>query len=379
MKIGIPRESVAGERRVALVPETVKKLAAKKIEVVVQAGAGEGSSWSDAEYQAAGASVAASFEDLVAQSDAIVKVHKPSADEIAKLKEGTALVALLYALSNAELVRSLAAKKLMSIALELIPRTTLAQAMDVLSSQANLSGYWAVVAAAARLPKIFPMLMTAAGTITPARVLIMGVGVAGLQAIGTAKRLGAVVEATDVRPETKEQVESLGGRFLQVQGVEVKQGQGGYAAEQSDEYKRKQAELVSGAIAKADVVVTTALIPGRKAPILVTEAQVKSMRPGSIIIDLAADQGGNVEGCEPGREAVKNGVVIVGSTNTPSNVACHASQAFSRNVEKLILHLTADGNWKIDLNEEITKGCVVTREGEIVHPKVKEAAGGPKA
>jgi NAD(P) transhydrogenase subunit alpha len=379
MKIGIPRESVAGERRVALVPETVRKLAAKKIEVVVQAGAGEGSSWSDAEYQAAGASIAGSFEDLVARSDAIVKVHKPSADEVSKLKEGTALVALLYALSNAELVTSLAAKKLMSIALELIPRTTLAQAMDVLSSQANLSGYWAVVAAAARLPKIFPMLMTAAGTITPARVLIMGVGVAGLQAIGTAKRLGAVVEATDVRPETKEQVESLGGRFLQVQGVEVKQGQGGYAAEQSDEYRRKQAELVSGAIAKADVVVTTALIPGRKAPILVTEAQVKSMRPGSIIVDLAADQGGNVEGCEPGREAVKNGVVIVGSTNTPSNVACHASQAFSRNVEKLILHLTADGNWKIDLNEEITKGCVVTREGEIVHPKVKEAAGGPKA
>jgi NAD(P) transhydrogenase subunit alpha len=247
--------------------------------------------------------------------------------------------------------------------------------MDVLSSQANLAGYWAVVAAAAKLPKIFPMLMTAAGTITPARVLIMGCGVAGLQAIGTAKRLGAVVEATDVRPETKEQVESLGGKYLVVQGVEYKQGTGGYAAEQSDEYKKAQAAMISGAIQKADVVITTALIPGRKAPVLVTEAHVKSMRAGSVIVDLAAEQGGNVVGSEPGKDVVKHGVLILGPVNTAANVAMHASQAFSRNMEKLLLHVTADGAWKLDLDkDEIARGCVITKEGEIVHAKVKEAA-----
>lgn len=374
MKIGIARETAPFERRVALVPETVKKLAARKIEVVVQAGAGEASSFADAEYQAAGAAVASSFEELVARVDAVIKVARPTPDEISKLREGSALVSLLYPLSQAESVKALAARKVMAVSLDMIPRTTLAQSMDVLSSQANLSGYWAVVAAASRLPKIFPMLMTAAGTITPARVLVMGTGVAGLQAIGTAKRLGAVVEATDVRPETKEQVESLGGKFLVVTGVEVKEGQGGYAAEQSDEYRKKQEEMVSGAIARADVVITTALIPGRRAPVLVTEEQVRSMRAGSVIVDLAAEQGGNVAGCEPGKEVVKHGVLIVGPVSTASNTAVHSSTVFSRNVEKLLVHLTADGNWKIDLNEEITKGCVITREGEIVHVKVKEAA-----
>ena len=374
MKIGILKETAPHEQRVALVPETVKKLAAKKFEFVVQAGAGLASSCVDAEYEAAGAKVLPSAEEVVAAADAIVKVARPTPEELAKLKDGSALVTLIYALSSPDYVKQVAAKKLLSIALELIPRTTLAQAMDVLSSQANLAGYWAVVAAASRLPKIFPMLMTAAGTITPARVLVMGVGVAGLQAIGTAKRLGAIVEATDVRPETKEQVESLGGKFLMVQGVEYKQGTGGYAAEQSEEYKKAQAAMVSAAIAKADVVITTALIPGRKAPILVTEAQVASMRPGSVIVDLAAEQGGNVAGTVPGEDAVKNGVVILGPVSTASRVAFHASQAFSRNIEKLLLHVTADGAWKINLDEEITKGCVVTKEGEIVHAKVKEAA-----
>ncbi len=372
MKIGIPKETAVGERRVALIPETVKKLAAKKIETVVETGAGMASSFSDAEYTAAGATIASSLEDLVAKSDAIIKIVRPSDAEIAKLKEGTALVSLQYPLSSPDFVKAVAAKKLMTIALDMIPRTTLAQAMDVLSSQANLAGYWAVVAAATRLPKIFPMLMTAAGTITPSRVLIMGVGVAGLQAIGTAKRLGAIVEATDVRPETKEQVESLGGKFLMVQGVEYKQGTGGYAAEQSEEYKKAQAAMISAAISKADVVITTALIPGRKAPVLVTEEQVKSMRAGSVVVDLASEQGGNVVGSEAGKDVVKNGVTIIGGLSVPSNVAFHASQAFSRNIEKLLLHITADGNWKIDLNEEITKGCVITKEGEIVQAKVKE-------
>jgi NAD(P) transhydrogenase subunit alpha len=380
MKIGIARESTPGERRVALVPETVKKLAARKLEVVVQAGAGEAAFYGDADYRAAGATVAPGVGALVAASDAIVKVNRPTPEEAGALREGTALVCLLSPLTQLDLVKTLASRKVTAISVDMIPRTTLAQSMDVLSSQANLAGYWAVVAAASRLPKIFPMLMTAAGTITPARVLIMGTGVAGLQAIGTAKRLGAVVEATDVRPETKEQVESLGGRFLQVAGVEVKAGQGGYAAEQSEEYKRKQAEMVAGAIAKADVVITTALIPGRRAPVLVTDEQVKSMRPGSVIVDLAAEQSGNVAGSEAGQEVVRHGVTIVGPVSAPSRVASHASLVFSRNVEKLMLHLTADGAWKINLDEEIAKGCVITREGEIVHPKVKELASqGPSA
>lgn len=374
MNIGIPKETAPGERRVALVPETVKKLSAKKIQTVVETGAGTASSFLDPEYEAAGARIASSFEDVVGQSDAILKVIRPTEGEMSKLREGTALVSLQYPLSSPDFVKAAAARKLMTIALDMIPRTSLAQSMDVLSSQANLAGYWAVVAAATRLPKIFPMLMTAAGTITPSRVLIMGVGVAGLQAIGTARRLGAIVEATDVRPETKEQVESLGAKFLTVQGVEYRQGTGGYAVEQSDEYKKAQAQMIAGAISKADVVITTALIPGRKAPILVTDDHIKSMRTGSVIVDLASEQGGNVVGSEAGRDVVRHGVTLIGGLSVPSHVAFHASQAFSRNVEKLLLHLTADGAWKIDLNEEITKGCVITREGEIVHSKVKETA-----
>jgi len=373
MKIGIPKETAPGERRVALIPETVKKLAAKKIETVVEAGAGLASSFSDEEYQASGAAVASSFEDLCSRTDGIIKIVRPSDAEMARLKEGSALVCLQYPLSSPDFVKAAAAKKLLTIALDMIPRTTIAQAMDVLSSQANLAGYWAVVAAATKLPKIFPMLMTAAGTITPSRVLIMGTGVAGLQAIGTAKRLGAIVEATDVRPETKEQVESLGGKFLTVQGVEYKQGTGGYAVEQSDEYKKAQAAMISAAIAKADVVITTALIPGRKAPVLVTEDQVKSMRAGSVIVDLAAEQGGNVAGSEAGQDVVKHGVTIIGGQSVPSKVAFHASQAFSRNIEKLLLHVTADGAWKLDVEkDEIARGCVITRDGVILQAKVKE-------
>ena len=375
MKIGIPKETAPGEKRVALIPETVKKLAARKIETVVETGAGTASSFSDDEYKAAGATIASSLEDLASRVDTVIKVIRPSDAELAKLKDGSGLVSLQYPLSSPDFVKATNAKKLLTIALDMIPRTTLAQAMDVLSSQANLAGYWAVVAAATKLPKIFPMLMTAAGTITPSRVLIMGTGVAGLQAIGTAKRLGAIVEATDVRPETKEQVESLGGKFLMVQGVEYKQGTGGYAVEQSDEYKKAQAAMISAAISKADVVITTALIPGRKAPVLVTEEQVKSMRPGSVVVDLAAEQGGNVAGSEAGKDVVKNGVTIIGGLSVPSNVAFHASQAFSRNIEKLLLHLTKEGEWKLvlnDPNDPIPPGCVITKDGEILQAKVKE-------
>ncbi len=373
MRIGVPRETADAERRVAIVPETVKRLAAKGIETVIEAGAGGRSFYPDEEYRGAGASVVSSFADVVAQADVLVRVNGPDEAGVSALKEGSALVSLLYPVSQGPVVKALAARKVMAIALDMIPRTTLAQSMDVLSSQANLAGYWAVTAAAARLPKIFPMLMTAAGTITPARVLVMGVGVAGLQAIGTAKRLGAVVEATDVRPETKEQVESLGGKFLEVTGVEVKAGEGGYAAEQSDEFKRRQAELIAGAIAKADVVITTALIPGRKAPVLVTAEHVKSMRPGSVIVDLAAERGGNVVGTVPGQDVEVDGVAILGPVSAPSRVAGHASLVFSRNIEKLLLHLTKDGDWAVDLAQEIPKGCVITKDGEIVNARVKEA------
>lgn len=375
MKIGIPKETATDERRVALIPETVKKLTAKKFEFVVQAGAGDLAWFSDSDYQAVGAAVVPTAEALYAAADTVVRVHKPEPPQIAAQREGTTLVSLLYPLFNADLVKALAARRITSLALDMIPRTTLAQSMDVLSSQANISGYWAVLAAAHRLPKFFPMLMTAAGTITPARVLVMGAGVAGLQAVGTAKRLGAVVEATDVRPEVKEQIESLGGKFLEVKGVEVKAGTGGYAAEQSDEYRKKQAEMVAEHLAKADVVITTALIPGRRAPTLVTDAHVKSMRPGSLIVDLAAEQGGNVEGCQPRMEAVRHGVTIIGAVNVPSHVAVHASQSFSRNVEKLLLHTTKDAAWNLNMADEIVRGCVITENGQIVHAKVKEVVG----
>jgi NAD(P) transhydrogenase subunit alpha len=316
MKIGVPHETAQGEKRVALVPETVAKLVKRGLEVVIEPGAGVPATYSDAEYEKAGAKTGDPWS-----ADLVLKVQKESAGGATKLKEGSTLVSFLYPLSNLDVVRAIAKRKAAVIAVDMIPRTTLAQSMDALSSQANLAGYKAVLIAAERLPRFFPMLMTAAGTITPARVLVFGAGVAGLQAIGTAKRLGAVVEATDVRPETKEQVESLGGKFLQVQGVEVKQGTGGYAAEQSDEYKRKQAELVSDRISKADVVITTALIPGRKAPVLVTAAQVKSMRSGSVIVDLAAEQGGNVEGTVSGQEVKVDGVTIIGHPNLPSTMA----------------------------------------------------------
>ncbi len=374
MRVGVTKETEPGERRVAVVPETVKKLAAQKLAVSVERGAGLAAGFRDEEYTAAGATVVERSEVLA--TDLVLCVKRPTPDVVASMKRGAALVTLLYPLGSPEVVRAAVEQRLLVIALDMIPRTTLAQAMDVLSSQANLAGYWAVVAAAARLPKIFPLLMTAAGTITPARVLVIGAGVAGLQAIGTAKRLGAVVEATDVRPETREQVESVGGKFLVVEGVAVTQGAGGYAAEQSDDYKKKQAEMVSQAIARADVVITTALVPGRKAPRLVNDAQVASMRPGSVIVDLAAEQGGNVEGSESGRDVTRHGVLLIGPANTPSNVAHHASIAFSRNIEKLLAHLTKDGAWTIDLAEEITAGCVITQDGAVVHAKVREAMKG---
>ena len=373
MRIAVRKETAPGERRVAIVPETVKRLAAKKIDVSVETGAGSESGVSDEEYRAMGARVDKSFDALLADADALVQIRPPGNDDVKKLKEGIALVSLLYPLVSSDLVRALAARKVTAIAVDMIPRTTLAQMMDVLSSQATAAGYEAVLLAATALPRFFPMLMTAAGTIAPARVLILGAGVAGLQAIGTARRLGAVVEAFDVRKVAKEQVESLGAKFVEVDSKEDAQTAGGYAREVSEEYKKKQAELLATHVSKADVVICTALIPGRRAPVLVTADMVKSMRAGSVIVDLAAEQQGNCELTKPGQTVVEHGVTLVGVTDMPSRLSAHASQMYSRNMEKLFGYITKDGAWKLDFKDEIVAGSVITHDGQIVHASVKEA------
>jgi NAD(P) transhydrogenase subunit alpha len=372
MRIAVRKETAPGERRVAVVPESVKRLAAKKIDVSVETGAGVGSGASDDEYRAVGARVDKSLEALVADADAVVQIRPPALEEVKRLKEGSALVSLLYPLTSPDLVRALASRKVTAIAADMIPRTTLAQMMDVLSSQATAAGYEAVLMAAAALPRFFPMLMTAAGTIAPARVLILGAGVAGLQAIGTARRLGAVVEAFDVRKVVKEQVESLGAKFVEVDSKEDAQTASGYASEVSEEYKKKQGELLAAHVAKADVVLCTALIPGRRAPVLVTADMVKSMRTGSVIVDLAAEQQGNCELTKPGQTVVLHGVTLIGVTDMPSRLSAHASQMYSRNMEKLLLYITKEGAWKLDFKDEIVAGSVITHEGQVVHAKVKE-------
>jgi NAD(P) transhydrogenase subunit alpha len=372
MKLAVPKETEPGEERVAVVPETVKRLIKKGIEVSVESGAGEGARFPDEEYKEAGATIEASPEALLASADVVVKVQPPTPEEIARTREGAALISLLYPLANPDLVGSLAARKITAIAVDCIPRTTLAQMMDVLSSQSTIAGYYAVILAAQALPKFFPMLMTAAGTIAPAKVLVLGAGVAGLQALATAKRLGAAVEVFDVRKVVKGQVESLGAKFIEVDMAEDAETKSGYAKEVSEEYKRRQAELIHQHIAKSDVCITTALIPGQRAPILITEEMVRDMRPGSVIVDLAAEQGGNCALTEPGAEVVRHGVAILGFLNLPSRMAVHASQMYSRNMEKFLLHLAGDSGLKVDFQDEITRGCVITHGGEIVHAKVKE-------
>jgi NAD(P) transhydrogenase subunit alpha len=378
MRIAVRKEGGAGERRVAIVPESVKRLAAKKIDVSVEAGAGAASFSSDDEYRAAGARVDASAEAALADADAVVQIRPPSVADVARLKEGSTLVSLLFPLVDQDVVRALAARKVTSIAVDMIPRTTVAQMMDVLSSQATAAGYEAVLLAAGALPRFFPMLMTAAGTIAPARVLILGAGVAGLQAIGTARRLGAVVEAFDVRKVVKEQVESLGAKFVEVDTEDAATA-GGYAKELTEDAKKKQAEAIARHVAKADVVICTALVPGQRAPVLVTEAMVKSMRAGSVVVDLAAEQQGNCELTKPGATVVEHGVTLIGVTDLTSRMCAHASQMYSRNMEKLLFYVTKDGAWKLDFKDEIVAGSVITHEGQIVHPKVKEAAGGAAA
>ncbi len=291
------------------------------------------------------------------------------------MKEGSTLFAPLLPLVSHELVKALAARNVTSFAVDFIPRTTIAQMMDVLSSQAAAAGYGAVVLAAGALPRFFPMLITAAGTIAPASLLVLGAGVAGLSAIGTARRLGARVEAFDVRKVAKEQVESLGARFVEVESDEDAQVAGGYAKEVSEDYKRKQAEVLARHVAKADAIICTALIPGKRAPVLVTDAMLKTMKPGSIVVDLAAEQGGNCEGSVAGQTVVKHGVSIVGAVDLPSHLAVHASQMWSRNMEKFLFHLTKDGQLKLDPKDEITRGCLITHAGAVVQERVREALG----
>jgi len=377
MKVGVPRERAEGEHRVALVPESVKKLVASGVAVVVEQGAGEGSFASDDQYREAGATIADA--DAALGADIVLKVAKPTLEEIAKLPPGAMLITTLQPLTNHDLVRALAERKATSLSMDAIPRVTRAQPMDSLSSQSNIAGYKAVLNAAAALPKFFPMLTTAAGTVTPARVFVIGAGVAGLQAIATARRLGAVVEAFDTRPVVKEQVQSLGAKFIEIDLGQSGEGSGGYARELTPEEQQKQRELMAERVAAADVVITTALVPGRRAPVLITADAVRSMRPGSVVIDLAAEMGGNCELTKPGEVNVVNGVRIDGTLNLASSVAAHASQLYSRNVSALLGLVLKDGKIDLDMNDEITNGAVITQDGEVVHAPTKSAMGGPKA
>ncbi len=375
--IAVTKETRANETRVAATPETVKKLGAAGFSVVVQAGAGTAASYLDADYEAAGAKIAKTAKDALKDADVLFKVRAPEAAEIAALKKGAIVAAALNPYQDKETLDALAKAGATAIAMEFIPRITRAQVMDMLSSQANLAGYRAVIEGAEAYGKALPMMMTAAGTVAAAKVFIMGVGVAGLQAIATARRLGAVVTATDVRPATKEQVESLGAKFLAVEDDEFKNAQtaGGYAKEMSKEYQAKQAELVSSHIAKQDIVITTALIPGRAAPKLVSAAQVASMKAGSILVDLAIEQGGNVEGAKLNETVVTaNGAKILGHANLPGRIATDASALYSRNLVALAtLFTTKEGAFAPNFEDEILQAAVVTRDGAIVHPNLKTA------
>jgi NAD(P) transhydrogenase subunit alpha len=359
MKVGVPRETAPGERRVALVPDALGRLADAAIEIVVEPGAGAEASFDDEAYAAAGATVGDPWAAGV-----VAKVQKPSAEEVSRLREGGVLIGFLQPLTDPEGIRRLASRRVTAFAMESIPRTTRAQPMDALSSQATVAGYRAALIAADRLPTFFPMLMTAAGTVPPAKALVLGAGVAGLQAIATARRLGAVVSGFDVRPVVKEQVESLGASFLDL-GVIGEETAGGYARELSDAELERQQEALEQAIPDFDVVISTALIPGRPAPRLIPRAAVEAMRPGSVIVDLAAEAGGNCELTEPGAEVVHGDVTIVGRTNLPSELPTAASRLYARNVGALLLHLVHDGELRLDFEDEIIAGACVTRQEEV--------------
>ena len=382
MKIAVPKERRDHELRVAASPDSVRKFIGLGFDVVVESGAGEGANFSDESFREAGAAIAGSAAEALGDADIVLKIRAPRTDgdnEVANMKKGAMLMAHLSALSEPDAVKVFADAGVTGFAMELLPRITRAQSMDILSSQSNLAGYKAVLDAAGELGRAFPMMMTAAGTIAPAKVFIMGVGVAGLQAIATAKRMGAVVTATDVRPATREQVESLGGKFLEVDPEMEKDAQteGGYAREMPPEYFEKQKQVVAEHIKKQDVVITTALIPGRPAPTLVTEAMVKSMPEGAVIVDLAVEAGGNVEGAEPGPTVKKDGVTIIGHANVPARLAEDASTLFAKNLVNFITPLV-DPETKelsIDWEDEIIAGTLVCKDGQVVHPALAPKEG----
>jgi proton-translocating NAD(P)+ transhydrogenase subunit alpha len=358
MLVGVPKETASGERRVALVPDVASRLVGAGFTVAVERGAGMSAGFGDSEYEAAGASV---IDAVLGQAEAIVMVQKPSAEQIGKLRSGDVLVAFLQPLTDAEGIERLRAQGVVAFAMESIPRITRAQPMDALSSQATVGGYKAVLLAAERLPKFFPMLTTAAGTVPPAKVLVLGAGVAGLQALATARRLGAVVSGFDVRPVVKEQVESLGATFLDL-GIRGEETEGGYAAELTPEQQAQQQAALEERLPEFDVVITTAAVPGRPAPKLIPETAVRAMRSGSVIVDLAAETGGNCALTKPGEEVVESGVTIVGLLNLPSTMPAHASQLYARNVMALLQHLAPEGELKLDWDDEITAGACVTRK-----------------
>ncbi len=377
LNIAIPAETQTLEKRVAASPETVKKLVAMGCTVHVQKGAGAGASFTDQAYKDAGAKIAATATDTYKGADIVLKVQAPTAAESKNLKKGALLLALMSPHANGALIQDLAKAGIDIFAMEMVPRISRAQSMDVLSSQSNLAGYKAVLDAAEHYGSAFPMMMTAAGTVPPAKVFIMGAGVAGLQAIATAKRLGAVVTATDVRPAAKEQVESLGGSFVAVEDDEFKQAEtaGGYAKEMSAAYQKKQAALVAEHIAKQDIVITTALIPGRPAPKLIDEAMVKSMKQGSVIVDMAVETGGNCALSEAGKVVEKNGVTLVGHLNMPSRLAADASALYARNILNLLKLIIDDkGTLAIDWDDEIIKGLALSKDGKVIHPALSTPA-----
>jgi proton-translocating NAD(P)+ transhydrogenase subunit alpha len=371
MNVSVPKETAAGERRVALVPEVVDRLAKSGIEVVVEAGAGAGAHQPDSAYESAGATIGDGYS-----GDVVAKVAPPSTEEIGRLRRGGVLVGFLQPLTAADTVRALADAEVTSFAMEAIPRISRAQSMDALSSQATVTGYLAALIAAEELPRFFPMLTTAAGTVRPAKVLVLGAGVAGLQAIATARRLGAAVQAFDVRSAVKEQIESLGARFLELDmGLEDAEAAGGYARALTEEEQQHQRELLAEAIGQMDAVISTAAVPGRPAPLLVTEQAVRNMSPGSVIVDLAAESGGNCELTEPGETVVREDVTIVGPLGLASRMADHASSLYARNVQSLLELMVNEGELSLDFDDEVLAGACITRDGEIVHEGARAAAG----
>ena len=372
MIIGIPKELNSAETRTSITPGAVKSYAKFGFSVIVESGAGSLSHISDNDLKESGAEIVSSGNDIFEKSDIVVKVNPPTDEEISLMKEGSMLVSFIQTTKETDLVKKLQSKKINAISMHLIPRTTLAQKMDALSSQSNIAGYKAVLMGACHIEKYMPLLMTAAGTIPPAKVVVIGAGVAGLQAIATAKRLGAQVEASDVRPEVKEQVESLGAKYIEVKSDDTEGvGEGGYAKETSEDYKKKQQELLAEHISKSDIVITTALIPGRPAPILIPEDMVKGMKPGSVIMDLASENGGNCELTEPGQVVTKHGVIIDGTTNIPGTMSVHATELYAKNVNALLTHIYNKEDLTLNMEDEITQGSLYFTNGDIVDDRTK--------